>query len=283
MRRLRIAITGFGRLGRACARIALDASDLQLVGVVARPDMESLPPPFVHVPVVGHPRELPRPDATLLCVPSDAATGVACDWLQQRLPLIECAILDARALAEHYDAIGDAAQRHRVAAVVGAGWDPELLPLIRRAFGFLIPEGRTEERDRPGAQLHHTESARQVAGVKDAFATELRNADGVLKRYVYVELAKGTGIEAVRDAFARDALFAGEDTQVFEVERITDLEQAASGIVLERVGTSRSGAHHNLLLEGRFDAPTFAARVMLDAARRIERLAPGAHRYALWP
>lgn len=283
MKRLRLAIVGFGRLGRACAEAALHAHDLELVGVVVRDAAAALAAPFARVPVAAHPRELPASDATLSCVTAGAATGVAVELLQQRTPLVECAALEGHALAAHYEAIGEAALRHRVAAVVGAGWDPGLFPLMRRAFELLIPDGRTETRDRAGASLHHTEAARSVPGVADALATEVRDAAGTLRRYVYVELAGGAAFEPVREAFSRDPLFAGEETQVFPVDSVASLEQAARGVVLERLGTARGGAHQNLLFEARFDAATFAARVMLDAARRLASLRPGAHRYSLWP
>ena len=52
-------------------------------------------------------------------------------------------------------------------------------------------------------------------------------------------------------------------------------------VMLTRVDPARSGAHQNLLLEGRFDVATFAARVMLDAARWLPTLSAGAHRYSL--
>lgn len=50
---------------------------------------------------------------------------------------------------------------------------------------------------------------------------------------------------------------------------------------IERRATATAGRHESLLLEARFDAPTFAARVMLDAARGLAELAPGAHRHGL--
>lgn len=283
MRRLRIAVVGFGRLGRACVAGVAGSHDLELAGVVSRRAPAALPAPFARVPAAAHLRELPRPEATLLCVPPGVATGVACELLQQRAPLVECAALEGNALAAHYEAIGDAAQRHRVAAVVGAGWDPGVLPLLRRTFELLIPDGRTVLRDRPGTSLHHAEAARLVPGVADALATEVRDADGALRRYVYVELARGASIEAVREAFARDPLFAGEQTEVYPVDGIGSLEQAAHGAVLERLGAGHGGAHQNLLLEARFDPASFAARAMLDAARRLGSLRPGAHRYSLWP
>jgi diaminopimelate dehydrogenase len=244
-------IIGFGRLGRACAEAALQATDLELVGVVVAPDAGALPAPFRRVPVAAHVRELAHAETTLLCVPAAVATGVARELLQQCAALVECARFGGNALAAHYEAIGDAALRHGVPAVVGAGWDPGVLPLLRRTFEWLIPEGHTEARDRPGASLHHSEAARLVPGVVDALATEARDSAGSLKRYVYVELAA--------------------------------LESASRGIVLERLGTAHAGAHQALLLEARFDPAGFAARVMLDAARRVGTLRAGAHQYSLWP
>ena len=126
---------------------------------------------------------------------------------------------------------------------------------MRRAFECLIPDGRTEQRD----------------------------AGGALTRYVYVELAQGATLAAAADAFRRDALFAGEATQVFEVDSVAALEHASNGVVLERLGTARNGAHQNLLLEARFDIAGFAARVMLEAARGLEHLQPGIHLYSLRP
>ena len=283
MRRLRVVIIGFGRLGRACAEAALQATDLELVGVVVAPDAGALPAPFRRVPVAAHVRDLAHAEATLLCVPAAVATGVARELLQQCAALVECARFGGNALAAHYEAIGDAALRHGVPAVVGAGWDPGVLPLLRRTFEWLIPEGHTEARDRPGASLHHSEAARLVPGVVDALATEARDSAGSLTRYVYVELAKGAAIEPVREAFRRDPLFAGERTEVFPVDSVAALESASRGIVLERLGTAHAGAHQALLLEARFDPAGFAARVMLDAARRVGTLRAGAHQYSLWP
>jgi len=282
MRRLRLAIVGFGRLGRACAHELDHAADLELAGVVRRAESAGkLPEPFAHVAVAMHLRDLGRVDAALLCVPPTAASGVARELIQLGVALVECAMLEGRALDAHYEAIGHASRDHRVPAVVGAGWDPGMLPLLRRAYEMLIPRGHTTVSARPGVSLHHTEAARNIEGVRAALATEARDAEGRLTRYVYAELAKGADPARVEAALAADPLFAGEPTLLFPVESIAALEEEARGVVLERRGTARSGAHQNILFEARFDVPTFAARVMLDAARRLPHLMPGAHRYAL--
>jgi diaminopimelate dehydrogenase len=278
--RLRVAIIGFGRLGRACAMALQDNHDLTLAGVVRRVPAP-LPRPFQQVPVAGHVRELENPQVALLCVPTDMVLGVAREILQQRLPLVECAMLAGDALAAHHSALGEAARNHRVVSVVGAGWDPGALPLLRRLFETLIPRGRNETGIHPGVNLHHTAAVEQLDGVAAALACERHGADGRRQHYVYVQLRDGASIAEIERALAADALYAGEETFVFAVPDLAAVDAAGSGVVLERLGTGTQGAHQSLLLEARFDVAAFAARVMLDAARRIPQLRPGAHLYSL--
>lgn len=275
---------GFGPLGQACARAAAESQAARVVGVVRRPESPAvLQAPFAHLRVAAHLRDLERADAALLCVPPIVATDMAREILQLGVPLVECAMLQGHALAAHHAAIGVAARHHRVAAVVGAGWNPGVLPLLQRAFEILIPAGRTLLGKRPGTSLHHTEAARNVAGVVGALATESRDPDGRVRRYVYAQLAQGADIARIRDALQEDALFAGEETVFFPVPDIAVLEREGHGVLLERRGTSCSGAHQNVLFEARFEVAIFAARIMLDAVRRLPHLDPGAHGYSLGP
>ncbi len=289
MAKLNIAVIGFGRVGRACARALRNTDYLALAGVVRRSTSPiKLPDPLGEIPVVTHIRDLQRVDVALICVPADVVLGVARELLQAEIPIVECAVLEGHALERHYDAIGNTARHHSTRAIVGAGWNPGMLPLFERAFTILIPDGHTKRTSRPGASLHHTEIVESIEGIKGALSTEMRDVQGQLTHYVYVELvkdAKDSGslsLDMVEDALAADPLFVGEQTHVFEVESIAALEEEGRGILLERTGAERTGAHATLLLEGRFDVPTFAARVMLDAAKRIPGLKPGAHRYSLW-
>ena len=280
MKRAHLAIVGFGALGRACALALLDAGDLELAGVVRRSG-GALPAPLHRVALGAHLRDLKPVDAALLCVPPDAALGIAREILQQRVPLVECARLEGGAQQGYYDALDRAARNHRVGVIVGAGWDPGVLPLMRRMFEALIPRGQTRSERHPGLSLHHSAIAAAVGGVKDALATECRAPGGELQRYVYVELKPSVDIAAVTQAIEADPLFVDAEVRVFAVSDLAALEAAGSGIVLERRATATAGGHESLLLEARFDAPTFAARMMLDAARSLSELAPGAHRHAL--
>jgi diaminopimelate dehydrogenase len=282
MRRQRLAIVGFGRLGRACAAAIAESHDVELAGVVLRPgSRRRLDPPHDRVAVANQVRELGQVDTVLLCVPANATAAVARELLQQGLPIVECAALEEKARATHYAELEDFARRRRVHAMLGAGWDPGVFTLLQNCFEMLIPKGASALTRRPAVSLHHTAAAAAVKGVKGALACECADASGRAQRYVYVELVSGARLDAIAAEIAADPAFVGEDTRVFPVESIAALEEEAQGILLERRGTALSGAHQTLLVEGRFDPATFAARVMLDGARRLPALHPGAHRYSL--
>lgn len=282
MKRLRIAVIGFGRLGRACAGAIGDASDLELGGIVLRGG-RTLPAPFAHVPSAEHIRDLENIRAALVCVPAQDTTGVALQLLQSRMPIVECSQLVGHAREAHYEAIQTAAQRHRVPAIVGAGWDPGALALVQGLFEVLIPHGQTSLTRHPGLTLHHNAGIEDITGVEEALIGEFRDAEDNARRYVYVRLAAQADEQSVRQAIKGDPLFADETTEVFVLPDLTGLE-ASSGVVIERRCSAATAHQHAALsFDARFDLWDFAARVMLDAARAIVYLRPGAHRYAFGP
>lgn len=272
-------MVGLGRLGRACARALAAAPGLRLTAIVRRSTRldEPLPPGIPSGAALCETAGLRDVDAALVCVPSEAVLATARQLLSRGVPIVECAQLHALAFRAHHDALHKEALRRRCAAVVGAGWDPGALPLLRGWLALLVPKGRTEVRVHAAASLHHTLAAREVAGVRDALCAERRTSDGRLLRYVYVELEPGADAERVSALLRSDPLFPGEETQVVPVDDLAALEQEGEGVVLERWGTAGASAHQRLLFEARCDPPALAAQVMLAAARALPLLPPGAH------
>lgn len=283
MRKLQVAVIGLGRLGSACATALIDETEMTLAGAVRRP--ESLGPMsgrLAQFSAVGHVRDLPAVDIALVCVPESNVLGVSRELLQIRLPIVECARLEGHALEAHYTELDGIARAHRTIAVVGAGWNPGVLPLFSKAFDMLIPHGRSVSHRHPGLSLHHSAAVAHMDGIKEALASEYHGSGGALQRYVYVTLERGADFGRVKAAISADPLFAGEETQVFQVEKLSDIEaEEGQGVVLERRSADAAGKHASLLIEARFELAAFAARVMLDAARTIPLLPHGAHRYAL--
>jgi diaminopimelate dehydrogenase len=283
--RRRFAIIGLGRVGQACAEAIAATEDFSVAGIVRRPQNLGQPlPPVLHdVLVAPHASELGSFDAALICLPATLVCDAAIGLLQHKIPIVEAAVLPAAAYRAHVDEISRAALRHKVAAIIGAGWNPGALQVFGNLFAMLCPQGHSVVRDRPGVSLHHTLAARAVSGVKDALCAELRTAAGTTQRYVYVELAPGADLPRVTQAIEADPLFLDQETLVLPVDSLAALEDEGHGVVLERWGSSGGKAHQRFLLEGRFDFPAVTAQVMVAAARALPGLAARAHRLADLP
>lgn len=274
---LRLAVIGFGKLGMACIQAMASDEQVVLGGVVRQNPASSLPSPFDKYPSVGHITELGQVDAALICVPTEHVIGAAHDLLQHNIPIVECASLHGEAFEDHFREIDRIATRHKVAAVVGAGWDPGALSLFRGLFALVSPKGYTDITHRPGVNLHHTTMARAIPGVREALATELRNSKGNIQRFVYVQLEKGIDSQQVMAAIRNDPLYLNEETQVITVDDISRLEQEVEGVVMERRGISGTTAHQLLLLEARASETALAAAVMVAAARTLQTRGRRAH------
>lgn len=279
MKTLRLAVVGFGRVGQVCAELISRSHDLSLAAVVRRADSAGgkLPEALRSVPVTTHIGQVKEVDAALLCVPTNAVAEVAGQILQHGIPIVDCVTQHGEALHAHKQAIHKVAFHHRAAAIVGAGWDPGALSVFRSWFALLTPGGATETRRHTGISLRHTTMARTVTGVKDALCAEVRGADGQRQRYVYVELEANADQEKVTQAIRADPLFLGEETHVFPVQSLAELEEEGRGVVLDRRGPAGRVGHQRLLLEARGEDTVLTAQVMLAAARALPQLEPGAY------
>lgn len=275
MKKKRLAVIGFGRLGHKCVETILSDPATEVAGVVRRP--ESAAASGLKVPVVTHISELHEVDAALVCVPLDAVAGTAKALLQSRIPIVECARLHGDAFLEHKSDLHRAALHHKLSAVVGAGCDPGVLSLFRSQFALLAPHGHTDTRLHAGTSLHHTLAADGIKGVKKSLATERRSIEGALQRYVYVELEPAADAGEVESAIVNDPLFLDEETQVFVVPSLAALGETGRGVVLERRSAAGEAGHGAFLLEARYDEAGLAARMMLAAARALPLLQAGAY------
>lgn len=264
----RLAIIGFDRLGRTCARAIQAEERFELAGIVRRAEKAGINQPraFSVVPVVSHVSELKKVEAALVCVPTAEVFETVRGLLQHRIPVVDCVTLHGEAFQEYKRKIDRLAIRHEVSAIVGAGWDPGALSLFRSLFALLAPKGNTEVGRRAGISLHHSTVAGSVPGVKAALSTEICSTEGKAQRYLYVEPEAGEDEEEVARAVRNDPLFLGEEVLVFMVESVASIEEEDHGITLERYGIAAATAHQHFLLEARFSELALTAQVMLAAA-----------------
>jgi len=273
VRRSRLAVIGFGKLGSACARLGACDSRIEMAGLVRRAENvhAARPRPFDRIPAVAHVSELAKPDAALVCVPIDATVDIAHDLMQREIPVVECAAIHGADFDAHAGKMRRLAARYRVTAIVGAGWDPGALSLLRGLFAALVPKGTTDTAQTAGIHTHHTTLEQSIPGVKRAMTTEAHGAEGRLQRYIYVEPEKGADFATIAAHIRNDAASREIETFVFPLDTAAEAQEETRGLVLRRHGEV-GGRPQFLLLEARVSEVTLAAQMMVAAALAMPSL-----------
>ncbi|MCL2317201.1 MAG: diaminopimelate dehydrogenase [Actinomycetia bacterium] len=272
----RIAVVGYGNIGR-CAIEAIAASpDLELAGIVRRRVGAAVPRELADVPVTTDIATLGPVDAAVLCVPSRSVQEHAITYLKLGINTVDCfdmhtSILDLRR------ALLPVAQEHGVVAVVAAGWDPGSDSVVRALLEACAPRGLTYTNFGPGLSMGHTVAAKAVAGVADALSLTVPLGTGIHRRVVYVELEPDAEVEEVSGAIKADPYFAHDETRVVPVPSIEAIRDAGHGVSLTRKGVS--GTTDNQLFEFgmTINNPALTAQIMVSCARASLKQRPGVY------
>lgn len=162
---MRLGIVGYGNLGCACERVALDSGFFDDICIYSRrPDVKS-------------------PYKTKVCCQSEALDSgcdvlVLCVGSKSDMPQL------GLSLAEHFNTVDsfdthakipeylEKLQRinleHKTLSFVGIGWDPGLFSLIRGLFCGILPDSKPQTFWGKGVSQGHSEAIRGIDGVLNA-------------------------------------------------------------------------------------------------------------------
>ena len=272
---LKIAIVGYGNIGKAVEEAVEAAKDMELCGVLMR--TQSLNKPQVSVPVVDDVGKLAtKPDVAILCTPSRAIPEVAEFYLLQGINTVDSYDFhpDIWELRTRLDA---AAKKGGSTAIVSVGFDPGGDSVIRALLEVFAPQGKTFTNFGPGMSMGHTAAVKAIEGVKNALSITIPLGTGIHRRMVYVDLHDGYKFADIAAKIKVDPYFSNDETHVFLEKDIESLIDVGSGVKLVRKGVS--GKTHNQLFEFdmRINNPALTAQVMAAAARASAKQPPGAY------
>lgn len=276
-KKIRIAIVGYGNIGRYAAETLQSTPDMELAGVVLNP------PPGEKAP--AQPRDIPAVDTidklegvqvALLCIPSRVVPDYAPGILERGINTVDSYDIHGQ-VVELRRKLEAVAKVHGAVAVVSSGWDPGTDSMIRCMFEFMAPQGITYTDFGPGMSMGHSVAVKSIPGVQNALSMTIPLGTGVHRRMVYVELAGGHDFESVKKAIQNDAYFIKDETHVFQVEDVSRLVDVGHGVQMQRKGVS--GLTHNqmLKLEMRINNPALTAQIMVASARAALKQDPGAY------
>ncbi len=251
----RIALIGYGNIGRAAEQAILSSSDMELSGVYHHNDsLDAI-----------------DADVVLLCTPTREVEKFATKLLQKGICTVDSFDIHGQILSLRAS-LSSVASAHNAVSVVSAGWDPGSDSVVRALLEALAPQGITYTNFGPGRSMGHTVAAKAIEGVKDALSMTIPLGTGVHRRMVYVELEEGADRVKVEALLKEDEYFAHDETHMVVVDSVAALNNVAHGVNLQRHGVSGSTHNQRFEFNMQINNPALTAQVMVSCARAAVRM-----------
>ena len=167
---MRIAILGYGNLGRGVESAVRQNSDMELVAVFTRraPEHVKLQTPGVPVLHVDDaPKMKDQIDVLILCGGSATDLPEQTPDMAQYFNVVDSFDTHAK-IPAHFAAVDAAAKTAGKVAVISVGWDPGLFSLARLYSRAILPTGADYTFWGKGVSQGHSDAVRRIEGVLDA-------------------------------------------------------------------------------------------------------------------
>ncbi len=294
--RIRVAIAGYGNLGRGVEAALTQNPDMRLVGVFSRRDpvsvslLDSSVPVYAMADIEQYQDEV---DVMILCGGSKSDLPEQGPYLAQFFNTVDSFDTHAK-VPEYYAALDQSARDAGRVALLSVGWDPGLFSLNRLYGEAILPEGETYTFWGKGLSQGHSDAVRRVSGVKSAVQYTLPSEVEMARvrkgeqpqlttrekhtRECFVVLEDHADADAVRNSIVTmPDYFADYDTVVHFIDQDTFNKEHSSmphgGFVI-RSGNSgidtKQTIEYSLALGSN---PEFTASVLVAYARAVHRLA----------
>ena len=276
MTKIKVAIIGYGNIGKYALDAILASKDMECVGVVRRNGAENAPAELAGIPIVKNIKELKGVQVAILATPTRKVEEYAKECLALGINTVDSFDIHTQIvdLRRSLDAVAKATN---AVSIISAGWDPGSDSIVRTLMESLAPKGVSYTNFGPGRSMGHSVAVRAIAGVKDALSMTIPVGTGIHRRMVYVELEEGADFKAVEAAIKADPYFVNDETHVQQVPCVDDLNDVGHGVNLVRKGVS--GKTHNQLFEFnmKINNPALTAQVLVNVARASVKQQPGAY------
>ena len=276
MEKIKVAIVGYGNIGRYSLEAVEAAPDMECVGVVRRNGSAAGFPELAAYNVVSDIRELGKVDVAILATPSRKVRENAEKYLAMGINTVDSFDIhtDICALRAALDPL---AKANGAVSVISAGWDPGSDSIVRALMQGLAPKGVTYTNFGPGRSMGHSVAAKSIPGVKDALSVTIPIGTGLHRRMVYVELEDGADFAAVDAAIHADPYFSHDETHVTQVDSVDDLNDVGHGVNLVRKGVSGRTHNQHFEFDMSINNPALTGQVLVMVARAAVRQRPGCY------
>ena len=166
---IRLAIVGYGNLGRGVEAAARQNKDMNLCAVFTRRDPSSVSLQTPDVPVLSMDALAEwedKLDVLILCGGSATDLPVMTPTIARKFNVID-SFDNHGNIPSHYAAVDAAAREGNHIAVISVGWDPGLFSINRLYGGAVLPEGKDYTFWGKGVSQGHSDAVRRIPGVAE--------------------------------------------------------------------------------------------------------------------
>jgi len=293
---MKIAIMGYGNLGRGVECAVGQNDDMELVGVFTRRSPETVKTisgvSVYHADCLLEKKE--EIDVLVMCGGSATDLPMQTPEYAKYFNIVDSFDTHAK-IPEHFARVDQAAKEGGKVAMISVGWDPGMFSLNRLYAGAILREGRDYTFWGKGVSQGHSDAIRRISGVKDAkqYTIPVESALNAVRncenpeltvrqkhtRECFVVAEEGADLARIEEEIkTMPNYFADYDTTVhFITEEELQRDHAGiphGGMVL-RTGKTGMGGEHNHVIEYslKLDSnPEFTACVLAAYARAAYRM-----------
>ena len=295
---IRVAIAGYGNLGRGAQASIKQSPDMQLVCVFSRRDPTSVTliddsvPVYAMDDVAQYKDDI---DVLILCGGSKSDLPEQGPKLAALFNIVDSFDTHAK-IPEYFAALDIPAKQANKVAMLSVGWDPGLFSINRLYGEAILPVGETYTFWGKGLSQGHSDAVRRVDGVKSGVQYTLPSESAMARvrngeqptlstrekhtRECYIVLADGADSDAVRNTIVTmPDYFADYDTKVHFIDEQTferEHQKMPHGGFVIRSGVSGiDNEQNNQVLEFSLKLgsnPEFTASVLVAYARAAYKM-----------
>ena len=264
---MKVAILGYGNIGRAAEQAVNAAPDMELAGIYHHNDcLDKLT--NHQSPITNDERPV---DVVLLCTPTREVPKFAAVLAAKGICTVDSFDIHGQ-ISSLRTQLNPVCTTNKTVSVISAGWDPGSDSVVRALLMAMAPKGITYTNFGPGRSMGHSVAAKAIDGVKNALSMTIPLGTGVHRRMVYIELEDGADFKTVEAAILADDYFAHDETHVIAVDSVDALNNVAHGVNLVRSGVSGETHNQRFAFTMEINNPALTGQVMVSCARAAYRM-----------
>lgn len=273
---IKVAIIGYGNIGRYALEAIEACGDMECVGIVRRNASEK-PMELEKYEVVDHVTKLSvKPDVAILATPTRSVEKFAIECLENKINTVDSFDIHSK-IWELRESLDKACKANDCVSIISAGWDPGSDSVVRSLMQACAPKGLSYTNFGPGMSMGHTVAVKAVEGVKEALSMTIPLGTSIHRRMVYIELKDGYDFNEVASKIKNDAYFVNDETHVILVDSVSDLLDMGHGVNLTRKGVSGKTPNQLFEFNMKINNPALTGQVLVASARATMKQNPGAY------